>query len=312
MDVLFMGTPDFAVPTVEALLGSKHALKAVVTQPDKPAGRGRKLTTPPVKHLAQSHGIPCLQPERLKAPTVIEEMALFSPEVIVVAAYGKILPPAILELPPRGCINVHASLLPKYRGAAPINWALINGETETGITIMMMDEEMDHGPTLLQRAVAIGPGETAGELHDRLAVLGAECLLEALEGVEAGTLTPIAQDHDQATYAPMLSKEDGLIDWKEPAEALLNRIRGVTPWPGANTVLGGETFKVWRAELGPLGASGEPGEVTQVGEEGIIVACGKGSLLLKEVQLAGKKRLDAESFLRGHPLEPGAVLGGRK
>lgn len=311
MDVLFMGTPEFAVPTVEALLGSEHVLRAVVAQPDKPAGRGRRLSAPPVKHLAQSNGIPCLQPTKLRDPLVLEEMALYSPEVIVVAAYGKILPTSVLDLPPRGCINVHASLLPKYRGAAPINWALINGETETGITIMLMDEEMDHGPILLQRAVSILPEETTGELHDRLAVLGAECLIDALKGLEDGTITPTPQDHDQATFAPMLSKEDGRLDWSQPAEALLNRIRGVTPWPGATTVLDDELFKVWKAVLGPKDVSGSPGEVVAVGDDGMTVACGQGSLRLLEVQVAGKKRMETASFLRGYSVSPGTILGGR-
>lgn len=311
MDVLFMGTPEFAVPTVEALLSSKHVLKAVVTQPDKPAGRGRRLSAPPVKQLALSNGIPCQQPAKLRDPSVVEELASYSPEIIVVAAYGKILPPSVLDLPPKGCINVHASLLPKYRGAAPINWAIINGETETGITIMLMDEEMDHGPILLQRAISILPEETAGELHDRLALLGAECLIEALKGLEDGSIAPNAQDHDRATFAPMLSKEDGQLDWGQPAEDLVNRIRGVTPWPGATTMLNDELFKVWKASLGPKDVSGSPGEVMAVEEDGITVACGQGSVCLLEVQVAGKKRMKAESFLRGYSVSTGTILGGQ-
>ena len=312
MDVLFMGTPEFAVPALQALLGSRHLLRAVVTQPDKPAGRGRRLAAPPVKQIALSHDIPCLQPARLRDREVIAALEAFEPEVIVVAAYGKILPPEVLAIPPRGCVNVHASLLPKYRGAAPINWAIINGEEETGITIMLMDEEMDHGPILLQRVVPILSGETAGELHDRLAALGAACLLEALEGLEEGSIVPRSQDHSRATYAPMLSKEDGRIDWGEPAEVLLNRIRGVTPWPGATTTLDGVLLKVWRAALAAPGAGGPPGQVLAVDDEGITVSCGRGSLRLEEVQLAGKRRMDVASFIRGHSVSPGTLLGGKE
>lgn len=311
MDVLFMGTPEFAAPTLQALLGSRHDLRAVVTQPDKPAGRGRRLSAPKVKQLALAHEIPCLQPAALNDPTVEDALSALEPEVIVVAAYGNILPPSILNIPPMGCINVHASLLPKYRGAAPIQWAIINGETETGITIMLMDEEMDHGPILLQRPVPILPDETAGELHDRLAALGPPCLLEALEGLEAGSLTPRTQDHAEATYAPMLSKEDGRLDWSEPAETVVNRVRGVTPWPGATTTLGGEPIKVWQASVGPAEASGRPGEVVAVGEDGLTVACGRGAVRIEELQVAGRRRMAAASFLRGHPVAPGTILGGQ-
>ncbi len=311
MDVLFMGTPEFAAPTLQALLGSRHDLRAVVTQPDKPAGRGRRLSAPIVKQLALSHEIPCLQPTALNDPTVEDALSALEPEVIVVAAYGKILPPSLLNIPPMGCINVHASLLPKYRGAAPIQWAIINGEAETGITIMLMDEEMDHGPILLQRPVSISPEETAGELHDRLAALGADCLLEALEGLEAGSLTPRTQDHAEATYAPMLSKEDGRLDWSEPAETVVNRVRGVTPWPGATTTLGGEPIKVWQASVGPADASGRSGEVVAVGEDGLTVACGRGAVRIEELQVAGRRRMAAASFLRGHPVAPGTILGGQ-
>ncbi|MFQ5892761.1 MAG: methionyl-tRNA formyltransferase, partial [Nitrospinota bacterium] len=220
-------------------------------------------------------------------------------------------PPSVLAVPPRGCINVHASLLPKYRGAAPIQWAIIRGEAETGITVMLMDEEMDHGPILLQRPVPILPEETAGELHDRLATLGAVCLLEALGGVEDGSLTPRAQDHSQATCAPMLSKGDGWLDWHEPAEALVNRIRGVTPWPGATTTLEGQPIKIWRTVLGSAEVAGRPGEVLAVGDDGVTVACGRGALRIEELQAAGGRRLDAASFLRGRPVAPGMVLGGR-
>ncbi len=311
MDVLFMGTPEFAAPTLQALLDSRHDLRAVVTQPDKPAGRGRRLSAPKVKQLALAHEIPCLQPTALNDPTVEDALSALEPEVIVVAAYGKILPPSILNIPPMGCINVHASLLPKYRGAAPIQWAIINGETETGITIMLMDEEMDHGPILLQRPVPILPDETAGELHDRLAALGPPCLLEALEGLEAGSLTPRTQDHAEATYAPMLSKEDGRLDWSEPAERVVNRVRGVTPWPGATTSLGGEPIKVWRASASSAEASGRPGEVVAVGEDGLTVACGRGVLRIEELQVAGRRRMAATSFLRGYPVAPGTILGGQ-
>jgi methionyl-tRNA formyltransferase len=309
MDVVFMGTPEFAVPTLEALLESKHTVRAVITQPDKPAGRGRQLKAPPVKKLALERGVPCLQPAKLRDQAVIEEIASFRPEVIVVAAYGKILPPQVLAIPPRGCINVHASLLPKYRGAAPIQWAIIHGETETGITIMLMDEEMDHGPILLQRPVPIMPEETAGELHDRLAPIGAACLMEALDKLESGTLVPRPQDHSRATYAPMLTKEDGRVDWSQPARSVLWRIRGVTPWPGAATTLEGEPLKIWKASLGPEEVEGQPGEVVSAADQGLLVACGQGSVLVEELQLAGKRRMDVASFLRGRPVEPGTILG---
>ncbi|RDV83452.1 methionyl-tRNA formyltransferase [Ammonifex thiophilus] len=309
MRLVFMGTPAFAIPSLEALTRAGHELVLVVTQPDRPKGRGGKLTPPPVKEWALRYGLPCLQPVRLKDPAFLAALREAEPEVIVVVAYGKILPPEVLNLPPRGCINLHASLLPKYRGAAPIQHALLSGEKETGVTTILMDEGMDTGDILLQESLVVGEEENFGSLHDRLAQLGAELLCRTLSLWKEGKIKPKPQDHSQATYAPPLRSEDEIIRWEEPAEKIKNLVRALDPAPGARTFWQGKVLKIWRARAltGPFG--GVPGEVLALAPEGIVVRAGEGALLVLELQLAGGKRLKASEFLRGHSLTPGTVLG---
>ncbi|MGI6491578.1 MAG: methionyl-tRNA formyltransferase [Peptococcaceae bacterium] len=309
MRVLYMGTPDFAVPTLQGMIEAGHEVVAVITQPDRPRGRGKKKTAPPVKIAAQALNIPVLQPENVKAPEFIETLKQLAPEIIVVAAYGRILPPAILNLPEYGCINVHASLLPKYRGAAPLHWSVINGEKETGITIMRMDEGMDTGAIILQEAMPILEGDNVGTVHDRMAALGARLLLKALSLTDKGALAGTPQT-GEPSYAPMLKAEDEIINWERAAVDLYNQIRGMDPWPGARTTLGGKVLKLWRAEVineGPVAQL--PGQVLATGREGITVATGQGLLLLKDIQLQGARRMSAADFIRGNPINVGTVLG---
>lgn len=291
-----MGTPDFAVPTLQALLGSPHQVAGVFSQPDRPKGRGYKLVPPPVKELAIAQKIPVYQPEKMRDGAALEILKELRPDVIVVAAYGRILPKEILELPPYGCVNVHASLLPKYRGAGPVQWSVINGEKTTGVTTMFMAEGMDTGDILEQASVAIGPDETAGELMDRLASLGAELLLHTLKKLEAGEAVRTVQDESQATHAPMLKKADGALDFSQPAQKLYDLIRGVSPWPGAYAYLDDKLIKIHKAVLLPE-QKGEAG--TLIEGKRMIVGCAKGSLELLEVQPQGGKRMRGEDFLRG-------------
>jgi methionyl-tRNA formyltransferase len=303
--VAFMGSPEFAVPTLEAVLAA-HQVVAVVTQPDKPAGRGQRLEPPPVKAVAERAGVPVLQPRSARTPELVDELRRLAPDVAVVVAYGKILPQAVLDVPRLGCLNVHGSLLPRYRGAAPIQWAIIRGETETGITIMKLDAGMDTGPMLLRRAVAIGEDDTAGTMAARLAPVGAELMREALARLEAGGLVETPQDGSLATLAPMLTKEDGRIDWSQPAAAVRDRVRGVDPWPGATALLDGEVVKMWRPRVVP--GRGAPGEVLGADRDGLLVACGDGAVALAELQLPGRKRLPAPAFLAGRPVPAGTRL----
>jgi len=303
---VFMGTPEFALATLEGLLDSGLNLVGVYTQPDRPSGRGKKLTPPPVKLLAESRGLPVFQPQKLRLPEVVAELRDLAPDLIVVVAYGQILPKSVLDIPKYGCINVHASLLPAYRGAAPINKAIVDGQAQTGITTMLMDVGLDTGDMLVKKATAIGPFETAGELHDRLALLGRAAMEETLRQLCAGTLCPEKQDDTLSCYAPMLKKEDGLIDWRRSAEQIHNQVRGLDPWPGAFTQLDGEVLKI--AGTVPEAGSGEPGTVVAAGPEGVRVACGSGVLRIGELQLPGKKRLAAGEFLRGRPLPVGTLL----
>lgn len=316
MRILFMGTPEFAVPSLAALLASEDEVVAVVTQPDRPKGRGQALTAPPVKVLAQQHGKPVIQPTKMKDPALLEALKAWNADVIVVVAFGRILPPSILALPPRGCINVHGSLLPKYRGAAPIQWAVINGEQETGITTMLMDEGMDTGAMLLRESTAIRPDDTSGTLAERLAQVGAQLLLRTLQQVKAGQLQPIPQDHGQATLAPIIKKEHGLIDWTMSAAAIANRVRGFAPWPGAYTFAAGERWTIWAAATLPASAetsgaapSGSPGTVVRANKEGIVVRTGDGLLCITSLQPAGSRRMAVGDYLAGHPIAPGVHLG---
>lgn len=303
---VFMGTPEFAVASLQGLLAAGIPVVGVYTQPDRPKGRGNQLTPPPVKAVALRHGLPVFQPQKLRSPEVVEELRALTPELIVVVAYGQILPKSVLDIPRHGCINVHASLLPQYRGAAPINQAIIDGATETGITTMLMDVGLDTGPMLVKRALPIGDHETAGALHDRLARLGRETLEETLRLLCAGDLHPQSQDDAASSYAPLLKKEHGRLDWGRAATILHNQVRGLDPWPGAYTTLGGEQLKLFAtsAETG----NGQPGTVVAADAGGIRIACGAGLLLVRELQLPGKKRLPAAEFLRGRQLPPGTIL----
>lgn len=309
--VVFMGTPAFSVPTLQRLIeDEKFQVVAVFTQPDRPAGRGRAPSVSPVKQIALEEGIPALQPRRLRNnEQMLQALRDLAPDVIVVAAYGLILPADVLAVPPHGCINVHASLLPRYRGAAPVAAALLNGDAETGITIMLMDEEMDHGPILAQRSTPIRPDDTRGSLTEHLAVLGADLLMETLPVWLAGDLEPQPQDHAAATYAPMLKKDDGEIDWTQPAARIARMIRAFDPWPGTYTYFGGRLLKLLRARAIDVDTGGtEPGEVIAT-DHGLAVAAGDGAVLLERVQLAGKRAMDSDVFARGQRDFVGSILG---
>jgi methionyl-tRNA formyltransferase len=309
MRIVFMGTPEFAVPSVEALLKSEDEVVGIVTQPDRPKGRGHSLVPPPVKVIAQRRGIPLLQPLKIKTPDFLDALAAWKPDLIVVTAFGRILHAPILNLPPKGCVNVHGSLLPKYRGAAPVQWAVINGERETGITTMLMDEGMDTGPMLLQERIPILPEDTAGTLASRLAELGGRLLVETIRQLKAGTVTPRVQDNSQATMAPLLKKEDGVIDWTHSAQSIANRVRGLSPWPGAYTFLGHDRWNIWSAVAKPMRSDGQPGTIIAVTKHSIQVATGAGMLELVELQTANSKRMTAAQFLAGHRVSVGARLG---
>jgi methionyl-tRNA formyltransferase len=314
MKVIFMGTPEFALPTLARLIETGHEVAAVFTQCDKPAGRGKRLHEPPVKALAVEHGIAVHQPEKIKTSEEVRKIfEAVTPDLCVVAAYGKILPDWLIMIPRLGCVNVHPSLLPKYRGAAPINWALANGERETGVTILQMDVGMDTGPILAQRSIRIGDDETAPELSARLAQLGAELLSETLSRIERGEVAPLAQDDGEAIYAPMLKREDGLIDWRMNASEIANHVRAFQPWPGTYTNFRGGRLIVWRGSEA-LSRQGddftvEPGTVLNIDDSGITIVCrGLSALLIEEVQVEGKRRVSAREFANGARLKPGARI----
>ena len=301
-----MGTPEFAVASLNALLDAGHEICAVVTQPDRPQGRGYKLAPPAVKTAALARGLEVFQPETLKNESLLPLLERTLPDAIVVAAYGKILPQYVLGFPPRGCINVHAALLPRYRGAAPINWAIINGERESGVTIMYMEKGLDTGDMLLSVRTPIADDDTAGDLHDRLAVLGADALVHALALLEAGRITPVKQDDSQHTYAPMLSRDDCRLDFCQSAKQVRDRIRGLAPFPGAYLTLSGRQIKVFEAQI--VSGRGEPGSVLYADREhGLVLACADGALRLVTLQPQGKRRMSAKEYLAGHPVPPGTV-----
>ncbi|MFP4031770.1 MAG: methionyl-tRNA formyltransferase [Desulfococcaceae bacterium] len=306
LNIVFMGTPDFAVPTLKALHRGPHRVVQVVTQPDRPRGRGRKAAPTPVKAAALKMGLSVVQPESIRASEFLQAVRTLRPDLLVVVAFGQILKPALLEIPRRGAINVHASLLPKYRGAAPIQWAIINGERETGVTTMFMDAGLDTGDILLTRPEPIRVEDTAGTIHDRLAVGGAELLLETLDRLE--TLNPIPQDHERTSYAPLLTKADGHISWDRPAEAIDWRVRGVSPWPGAFTFIQDRRVKLFRTLPLEESASAPPGTVVPGFPDELRVATGRGVLSLLELQGASGRRLPVADFLRGFPVTPGTVL----
>lgn len=307
MRILFMGTPDFAVPSLEALIHAGHEICGVFCQPDKPVGRHQnQLAFPPVKECAIAHDVPVFQPVKLRDGTALEQVRVLQPQLIVVAAYGRILPKEILEYPTMGCINVHSSLLPKYRGAAPINWAILNGEKETGVTIMHMAEALDAGDVIAQTATAIEPDETAPMLTARLAELGSKLLVETIAAIEAGTARRIPQDETQMTLAPMLSKELSAMDFQRPAQALHDQVRGLCPWPSAVTEVGGIRCKVLSTRVEK--ENGTPGTVLQADKKGLVIACGRDALRILELQPDGKKRMRSEDYLLGHPLKVGDPL----
>jgi methionyl-tRNA formyltransferase len=307
MRIVFCGTGEIGAPALQSLLTSKkHTVVGVITQPDKPAGRDLKPRASVIKQIALAQNLPVQQPEKLRSAAALEDLRALAPDLMIVAAYGQILPKSVLETPRLGCLNLHASLLPRHRGASPIHAAILAGDHETGITVMYMDEGLDTGDILLAQKLAIGSDETTGQLHDRLAALAAPCLLEALDLLEAGNVPRFPQDNALATYAPKLKKTDGLLDWRQPAEALATRIRAMSPWPGATTHLAGQTLKIHSAKADS--ASGPAGEILASEARVIRVACGSGSLVLESLQLQGRKRLSAAEFLRGHPLPPGTRL----
>lgn len=303
--VVFMGTPEFAVPSLDALARTEEVI-LVVTNPDRPSGRGRALTAPPVKRDAQRLGIPVFQPEKARDPGSVARIAGERPELIVVVAYGQILPPSILDIPEYGCINVHASLLPRYRGAAPINWAIARGETVTGVTIMKMDPGMDTGPMLHVREMPIGEDDTAETMFPKLSSLGAQALIEALGNLREGTLAETPQDGNLATHAPMIKKEHGRIDWGKPAREVRDLVRGMTPWPSAFTDHDGKTLKILAASVRE--GKGSPGEILSVARDGVVVACGEEALLLGKVQPEGGRAMSSREYAQGRRVRKGDRL----
>ncbi len=308
--IIFMGTPDFATSILRSLIDGPDRVVAVVTQPDKAKGRGKKVTPPPVKVLAEAFDIPVLQPAKIKTEEFRNGLLSYHPDLIVVAAYGRILPQSLLELAPLGCINVHGSLLPRYRGAAPIQWAVIKGETEVGVTIIQMDAGMDTGDILLKAKIQADPDETAGSLFAKLAVLGGTTLLKAIKGLKEGSVIPVPQDHDKATSAPMLKKDDGLIDWTKDAREIECLIRGLDPWPSAYCFQGETRLRLFRPEVVNQAYGAQPGTVLRADGHGLVIVCGRNALRIKEIQPEGGKRMAVEAFLCGHPLTAGTLLCG--
>ncbi|MCL5097269.1 MAG: methionyl-tRNA formyltransferase [Candidatus Omnitrophica bacterium] len=311
--IVFLGTAELACPILEAIAGATDfQIVGVVTQPDRPKGRDLHLLPPPVKELAMRLGLPVFQPDRLRSEGAVQAFAQWHPDLILVTAYGQILPPSVLALPAFGCLNVHASLLPKYRGAAPIQWALLNDEAETGVTIMKMDEGLDTGPILSQQATPISPADDAQTLHDRLAQFGARLLLSTLPDYLAGKIAARPQPAEGVTHAPKIHKENGRLDWRLPARVLWNQVRALTPWPGAFTYQAAQPqpqlLKIWQTEIAES-LSGAPGEVLRADSGGLIVACGRNALRILELQREGKRRLNARTFLAGSDLQPGQILG---
>jgi methionyl-tRNA formyltransferase len=299
MRIILMGSANFAVPALEELIESSHEILEVVCQPDKPAGRGLKMHACPVAEKARAEGLTLYQPQSVRDEEVIKHFAELYPDIIVVVAYGKILPKDLLEVPPHGCINLHASLLPKYRGAAPVNWAIINGETQTGVTTILLNERMDAGDILLTHQTSIDELDDAVELEERLSIIGAQLLLDTIQAIDDEAVDPMPQNEEDATYAPMLTKNDGLIDWTMSAKEIYNRVRGLLHWPVAHTYLDGKLFKIYEAHVSDEACSAEPGEVL-ASQTYLSIATGRGVLYVLEAQIEGKKKRHCEDFLRGH------------
>lgn len=306
--IIFMGTPDFASSNLEALLAGPDQVVAVVTQPDRPKGRGKKLSPPAVKVVAEAAGLPVLQPTKVRTDEFREQLAAYKPDLIVVTAYGRILPKGILEVAPLGCINVHGSILPRHRGAAPIQWAVIEGDKEVGVTTMQMDEGMDTGDILLIKKIVPAQDETAGSLFTKLATLGTEALMETIEGLKAKAIVAVPQDHGLATEAPMLAKNDGLVDWNKPASVLESFVRGMDPWPSAFCFLDGKRLRLFHPAVFAKKTDAVPGTILSATKEGLMIATGENCLLVKEIQPEGKKRMTVEAFICGAKLEPHTVL----
>lgn len=309
MKIVFMGTPDFAAGALKSLIEAGHEITAVVTQPDKAKGRSQELLPPPVKVVALEHGIPVLQPVRIKRPEEVEKLKQYPADIYVVAAFGQILSQEILDIPEFGCLNIHASLLPKYRGASPIQHVIIDGEEKTGITIMQMDAGLDTGDMLYQKEIAISPKDTYASLHDKLMVLGGEAIVEALPLLEQGNLVPRKQEDALSCYAHLIDKTMGELDFTKSAEILDRLIRGLNPWPSAYTTYHGKQLKVWEAEPVESPKAGKPGEILAVEKDAVLVAAGSGALRITSLQLSGKKRMSAHDFLLGVRMTPGEILG---
>lgn len=309
MKIVYMGTPDFAVAPLEAIIQAGHEVTAVVTQPDKQKGRGKEVQMTPVKECALKYGIPVFQPVKIKEPEAVNKLREYPADIFVVAAFGQLLPEEILTMPRLGCINIHASLLPAYRGAAPIQWAILNGEKETGVTIQKMAKALDTGDMLMRKKVAIDPKETGESLHDKLMAAGAELLVEALPLIEEGKLVPQKQDDTLSCYASKLTKAMGLIDWQKDAATLERLVRGLNSWPSAYTLYKGKTLKIWEADVLKEEAAGKPGTVERVEKDAIDVATGEGLLQIRSVQLEGKKRMAVKDFLLGYEVKAGDCLG---
>ena len=307
MKIIFMGTPDFAAASLEALIASRHEIQAVVTQPDKPKGRKGELTPSPVKVIAKREGIKVYQPLKVRDEEFVKTLRAYNPDVMVVVAFGQIIPLSILKMPKYGCVNIHGSLLPMYRGAAPIQWAVLDGEKETGITTILMDEGIDTGDILLKKTIKIDAEETSGSLFDKLMALGAKTILETLDELEKGNLTPTKQGESPTAYAKMLNKAMGLIDFTRSAKELDCFVRGMNPWPSAYTLLAGKTLKLWKVRA--VGGGGKAGSVIDIDKESFTIACGEGAIEVLEVQLEGKKRMSAGDFLKGSTLNIGQELG---
>lgn len=309
MRIIFMGTPEFAVPCLEMLIENKYQVAAVVTQPDRPKGRGGKMTPPPIKEVALRSGIDVLQPLKVRTSEYAELLRSYKPDLFITCAYGRILTKEVLSIPPLGCINVHASLLPAYRGAAPIQWAVINGEKTTGITTMFTDEGLDTGDMILRRELEIGCDTTAGELHDLLSVMGAELLKDTLLKLSEGTLKRIPQPNEGVTFAPIIEKDIGRLDFTKSAKQLHDLVRGTNPWPVAFTFLKGERMRIFKTDVIDKVSEYEPGTIINVDNEGILAACGNGILRITELQFDSSKRMSVESYLRGHTIDKGEKLG---
>src|SRR3990170_3876130 len=309
--VIFMGTPSISVPFLKSILNSGRNVVCVVTQTDKPKGRGHKLTPSPVKEVALLHGIPVLQPKKLSEPSFSEAIRAAEPDYLVVVAYGRIIPPEILQIPKKCPVNVHASLLPEYRGASPIQHAIMDGKRYTGVTTMLMSPELDAGDILLQERIEIDRSDTAGSLGIKMALTGADLLLRTLDGLDRGEIVSVPQHHESSTYVPIIRKEDGLIEWQDSAEHIYNRIRAFDPWPGAFTFYNGKKWGIWKAEIiGNSFPSSAPGEIIEAGPDGIVVKTGDMALKITEIQAEGKRRMGVKEYIRGHKVEMGMILKG--